>query len=321
MILPLLMVTILTATPSEADALVGVWGVQEHPFLALYPERVATAGAGAWMWTHEASHRIQLVSPGGQEPAQELPYRLDGGKLVITLPPIQQAGSLRDLAMMALSQGQQAQQVEKGATLVLEPLPYPPEMIGPYSKTAPEALSDQYVRASGHIFHIRQGFSALLSGSPAGVERLPGADAASFQVISDSVARDRQHVYCPELLPQADGASFSPVPNKYGRWFRDRAGVWLGCSRQLKLLPGQAKGVPFDPSSFEVLSSVEVKDRDGTFRQTYRSEPEPPSPGTWSMRQAGIWLRPDDPRSKQEKLVPVPKPVQQTPPLLKRPSR
>jgi len=202
------------------DALVGIWGVESQPLMALYPERVATAGTGVWLWTHEASHRIQLVSAGGHEPAQELAYRLEGEKLVITLPPTQKADSLKDLAMMALVQGQQVQQLEQGAaTLVLERLPYPPEMIGPYSKTAPEALSDQYVRASGYIFHIRPGFSALLSGAPPEAKRLQGVDAASFQVISDHVARDRYHAYCPELLPQADGASFSRVPSPESRAF------------------------------------------------------------------------------------------------------
>lgn len=317
MLLSMLMMTTLAATPSGPDALVGAWGFEETRLLTLYPERVATAGTGAWLWTHEAQSRIRLVHPSGEEPDQVLPYRLDAGKLVITLPPAEKAGSLQTVLLMAAQQGQQVEEVAKGATLTLEPMPVPPELLAPYSKTAPKVLSDRYVRASGQIFYLRQGFFAGLSATSPEVKRLPGVDAASFTVLWENVAKDRAHIYCPEVLAQADGASFIPVPNDHGPWFKDRNGLWLGCERQLKLLPGQTQGVPFDSASFKVLSCSQVKDRDGTFRQSRRTEPEPSSPSSGVMRQAAVWLSMDDPRSNQERFVPICKQVQ-LPPIFRR---
>ena len=316
MLLSLLMITTLAAAPSGPDALVGIWGSEDQPVLTLYPERIATAGASAWLWTHEAQGHIRLESPSGKEPAQVLPYRLDGGKLVLTLPPAKKAVSLETVLLMAVRQGQQRPDVEKGATLVLERLPVPKEMIAPYSKTAPKALSDRYVRASGHIFHLTQGYFAGLSAAAPAIKRLSGVDAASFEVLWEDVARDRKHIYCPEVLAHADRDSFKPVPNEYAPWFKDRNGLWIGCERQLKLLPGQSRGVPFDGASFKVLSLIQVKDRGGTFRQSNRSEPEPSPPGHGPTRRAGIWLSLDDPRSKEERFVPTQRQYQ-LPPLFR----
>jgi hypothetical protein len=187
----------------------------------------------------------------------------------------------------------------------------------PYTAVPPEALGGGYVRAGGHIFYLKQGYFAGLSGDSPEVMRLQDADASSFEVLWGDVARDRRGIYCRERLPHADRASFRPVPNEHEPWFSDRNGLWLGCVRQVKLLPGGSGFRSFDRSSFEVLSCGHVKDRDGTFKQSSRMESDPSASGVHFDPSMRIWLRVDDPRWREE---PQTSPCQSSPlpPLFRR---
>lgn len=295
-LLPLLLSTTLLLAPSSPDALIGRWGSKKEELLALHPERVASMENDTWLWTYEAPDRVRLSDPTGKKPDQVFSYSFNGKRLVITVPPRgEQYMPIDSLAMHA----SQVQRGDHGELVTLEKLPAGPEMQGRYAETAPKSLGGRYVLAGGRIFYLRLWRLGLpfLDGAFSRPEPIPGANPASFQVLWEHVARDWKTVYCNGYPLKVERASFTPVMNEQRPWFRDRHGLWLGCQRQLKQLPGQLKPQSFDPTSFEVISCERVKDRDGTFRPWAYIKDKPAMARRRDVQWALTWVREDDPRA------------------------
>jgi hypothetical protein len=126
-------------------------------------------------------------------------------------------------------------------------------------------LGEDYYRDSNHIY-VKQAEpnDSLFNIFPPAhsFKEVIGADPATFVVLADGYAKDRNYVYQGQRLDNMDVKSFESIGNGF---YRDKNNVRWGGVMQLKLESPESKPRSFDVYSFEVLPCGFARDKTGVY--------------------------------------------------------
>lgn len=119
------------------------------------------------------------------------------------------------------------------------------------------------------IFH--GGF--MFSSTDTYYKKVESADVNSFKFLADEYATDGIHVFCGQVIPEIDAASFQVLSDGYAK---DKNNLYWNCNKLLKKEAANSNAVSFDVASVQPLQCYSVKDKDGVYINTSYSEPDGP---------------------------------------------
>lgn len=93
-------------------------------------------------------------------------------------------------------------------------------------------------------------------------KKIEGVNSRKFKFLGDVYATDGSHVFCWQVAPEIDAASFQMLPNGYAK---DKNNVFLNCNILLKQENSSSSPISFDAQSAQLLNCNTVKDKTGVY--------------------------------------------------------